>query len=417
MILPLALAALTFVVLLAILRPLIQGEASAKDGAALDRAVYRDQLLELDRDIERGLLSATEAASVRLEIQRRLLGVAPEATPVRGGRARWLAAITAIVTAGGAATLYVILGLPVTPTPSGPEALVIAGLTDRVRAHPDDAEAWTLYARAVSRMDRWDDAETAWRKVIALGHPSPEAVAALGEIMVLRQNGSVGQDARGMFDMALRGDPKNDIARYYLALAAAQDGDAASALTQWQALLDDMGPESPGRTDVQRQMADTARRSGLPMPASAGPGPDIQAMVAKLAARLAEHPDDEAGWERLGRSYMVLGQSQGAAEAYEKAAALKPSDPTLKVQAAEAMLVGLKPDDALPARAITLLRQAESSLPADPGILWYLGLDAARGHDAAHARDYWTRLVKVLPPDGDDIKMVRQALESLDPRR
>ena len=42
----------------------------------------------------------------------------------------------------------------------------------------------------------------------------------------------------------------------------------------------------------------------------------VQKMVDSLAARLAAHPDDPAGWAMLGRSYAVLGDFGKAAAAY-----------------------------------------------------------------------------------------------------
>jgi cytochrome c-type biogenesis protein CcmH len=413
MMLPFLLAGLTFFVLAVILGPLLRGESSDKDAAAADRAVYRDQLREIDRDIERGLLNPIEGESIRVEVQRRLLAVPPTSSPPRPEKARLVAVATGLITATGAVGLYLILGLPSIPPPSGPEAAAINRLAEQVRANPADTEAWTEYARVASRLDRWDDAETAWRRVISLGHASPEAVAALGEITVLRQSGTVGPEARGMFEMALKGDPQNNLARYYLALASAQAGDARDALAKWQDLLDEMPPASPGRQDVLRRMAETAQASGLPMPAAADRNSQIEAMVTRLADRLAHQPDDEAGWERLGRSYAVLGRADAAADAYEKAAALKPSDPQLKLSAAEALLANLRPEDAMPPRALTLLHQLETTLPDEPAVLWYLGLEAARGHDLPKARDYWTRLTQRLPPDGEDAKMVHAALDAL----
>jgi cytochrome c-type biogenesis protein CcmH len=409
--LPLLLALLTFAALLPVLLPLLRGLGSNQDGAAFDRTVYRDQLREIDRDIERGLLTTTEAATVRLEIQRRLLSAAPDSAPPKAGKARVLAAVTGLVAAGGAICFYLLLGVPVAPLTDGSEA--IAGLAERVRTHPDDAEGWTLYARAASGLSRWTDAETAWRKAIALGRATPEAVAALGEIQVLRDGGTVGDEARGMFEMALRGDPSNEMARYYLALAASQGGDAKGALTQWQAMLDDMPPESPGRPEVARRMEETARAAGLPMPQATNRTATIEAMVAKLAARLAQEPGDAEGWAKLGRSYAVMGRGDAAADAYEKAAALKPEDPRLKLLAAEALLSRLKPGDPLPPRSLLLLHQVETAMPEEPAVLWYLGLAAARDRQVDQARDYWTRLSKVLPAGGEDAKMVQTALGAL----
>ena len=49
----------------------------------------------------------------------------------------------------------------------------------------------------------------------------------------------------------------------------------------------------------------------------------IRSMVQRLADRLAENPDDRAGWLRLARAYEVLGETEKAAEATKRAETLK----------------------------------------------------------------------------------------------
>ena len=126
----------------------------------------------------------------------------------------------------------------------------------------------------------------------------------------------------------------------------------------------------------------------------------IAGMVAKLAARLQTEPNDADGWMRLGRAYIVQGERDKAASAYEKAAALRPSDVALRLQAAEALLSGLKPDDTLPPAALTLLRQVEFVAPDQPEVLWYLGIAAARDSHPADAKRYWDKLLAILPGPG-----------------
>src|SRR5687768_11433273 len=67
-------AGLTALLLVFILRPLARGAAQAgADDAAFDRAVYRDQLQELEREAQDGLVPPPEAEAARSEIARRLL--------------------------------------------------------------------------------------------------------------------------------------------------------------------------------------------------------------------------------------------------------------------------------------------------------------------------------------------------------
>ena len=81
-----------------------------------DVAIYRDQLAEVDRDMARGVLDGEEAARTRAEVARRLLA-ADKAGPTLvfdapSGPSRWMAAVVALVVAGGTGALYWGLGAP-----------------------------------------------------------------------------------------------------------------------------------------------------------------------------------------------------------------------------------------------------------------------------------------------------------------
>jgi len=70
----LGLALLTLVAVMTIVVPLVRvRKAAPPQRAVFDRAIYRDQLTELRRDLERGVLDAAQAESARIEIERRLL--------------------------------------------------------------------------------------------------------------------------------------------------------------------------------------------------------------------------------------------------------------------------------------------------------------------------------------------------------
>lgn len=78
MILWLLLAAMTAGALALLLMPLLRKGAAAESRAAYDLAVYRDQLTEIERDLERGLLGPEEAVAARTEIERRMLAAADD---------------------------------------------------------------------------------------------------------------------------------------------------------------------------------------------------------------------------------------------------------------------------------------------------------------------------------------------------
>jgi cytochrome c-type biogenesis protein CcmH len=465
MILTLLLIGLACVALLPLVFPLLHRVQPVVDRGHFDRVVYRDQLRELERDVGRGVLTETEAASARLEIQRRLL--AADSTPAdavgRGGRSVVLASVLALFAAGGAVAVYVVLGAPGIPdTPFSSQAMAgeavadqatppghadvpgqhdvnqaLAKLAAKLKDDPSNVDGWVLYARTAGSLQRWGVALDAYRRLIALGQTGPEIQSGYGEMLVRQADGIVTPSAHDAFVAALKDDPKNDVARYYMGIAAGQAGEPEQAIKEFQTLLGEIPEDSPMREEIGKRIGEAAKAAGLAMPelakgtpaevedpddaamqAAAGMPTDAQKqmiaeMVAKLAARMETDPGDADGWMRLGRAYAVQGDREKAGDAYERAVVLKPGDVGIRLSAVEGLLTGLKADDALPPRAIALLRQTEAIAPEQPEVLWYLGIAAARDAHPADAKQYWTRLLTHLPANGEDARMVKSAMDQL----
>jgi len=426
---------LALLVLLAVVLPLLRGGSAGPERDSFDRAVYRDQLHELERDAARGMIGAAEATAARLEIQRRLLaragGVAPAA---RSGRNPALAVVLAVLAASGAGIVYLATGAPELPglpfaqrAPDPAEMALRRGLADlerRIAEVPGDGPAWVLLARTRAALGQWRSADAAYRRALALLPPTPELVAAALEAAVLAADGVVGEAATAGFARVLAEEPDNPIARFYLAMAEMQAGRHAAAIATWQALAGEMPADAPIRAEIARRIAAAARAAGIAAPALAPPAEApsaeapsaearaamIRGMVERLAARLADAPDDAEGWARLGRAYGVLGERARAADAYSRAGALRPDDLALALAEAEVLLDGLPPTDGFPPRALALLRRVLAAEPQQPAALWHLGVEAAKRGAMDEAVGLWDRLIAVLPPDGDDTKMVRAAI-------
>ena len=139
----------------------------------------------------------------------------------------------------------------------------------------------------------------------------------------------------------------------------------------------------------------------------------IGGMVKQLAAKLEENPNDADGWLKIGRAYMVMGDPDKSADAYERAAKLKPGDVSVPLQEVEALLDNRTPEAPIPQRAIALLRKIEAANPKEPQALWLLGVSAAQADQPGEAVGYWTRLLAQLPAEGADATMVRGAIEAI----
>ncbi len=368
-------ALLTVLVAVVLLSPLLRASARATRYDEGEAAVYRDQLRELERDKAQGLISADDADYARAEIGRRLLAIAAREKAGEDGERGELAKAVAKPSARRRYTwsqAFILLCLPViglagyleigSPgTPDSPLAarmenpgddvdLLVAKVEQHLAGNPADGNGWNVLAPVYFRIGRFDDAELAYRNAIRILGPDAERMNGLGETVVMRSDGIVTDDAQMAFQAALKLDPNNPRADFYLALALEQSGRRAEALTAFQNIAKASPPTAPWMPLVNQHIA--ANSAGVPLvdppaqtateggaqaqnPAAPGNptaedvanagamseadrGEMIRGMVASLDARLKEDPNNFEGWMRLVRSYAMLKDKERAQAALEE---------------------------------------------------------------------------------------------------
>ncbi len=447
--------------------PLLKKPVAAPDRATYDLTVFQDQLKEVDRDVERGVLTEEEAGSARLEIQRRILAVekAPTAneTPTTDSRWRRVAIIGLLIVAvpALAAGIYLKVGTPniQTAEKQGEEAemnQMLEQLAARVAQAPDDIEAATLLARSYAMVGRFTDSVNVFKKVVELD-PNAENYAGFGEATVFAADGKVGKDGHDAFVRALtidRGEPR---AQFYLGIEQNDLGKPQNAIAIWRELTDGAPAEAQWATMVKEKMAEVATTANLPpmtvvpqhaldfipreevalarvmtagpmAPRRAPPAaaastemtPETKAkveqMVAGLATRLEASPDDYNGWMMLGRSYVVLKNFDGAKTAYGKAVALKPTDlePRMQYLASLMTTVDVAGEGALPQYVTDATASILQLDPKQPDALYVSGLAKVRTGDKEGARAAWTQALATMPADSPLKAYVERGIQSLE---
>jgi len=125
----------------------------------------------------------------------------------------------------------------------------------------------------------------------------------------------------------------------------------------------------------------------------------IEAMVAKLAARLEQNPDDANGWAILARSYATMQRFPEAIAAYAKAVALARDDATLLADYAD--LLATSAGRKLEGRPLELVMQALKLDPNQWKALALAGTAAFDRKDYKTAVAYWEKLLPQLPSDSE----------------
>lgn len=256
-------------------RPFLGARGAAPSRAAHEVAVYKSQLAELERDVARGAIDATEAEAARREIARRLLAADAEAQKTQAlpsaprEPARYAAAGAAVVVLTAGFGVYLLTGSPSVPDqplagrdiaaekratqltqaqaetmappdraadnppPGLPENfLELVGRMETIlEGRPDDAEGRVVLGRAYLRLERPRAAYPPLQRAAELlGDAAPEELYVdIGRAMVAAAGGYVSREAEDAFRKA----PAIGLSQILIGQAEAARGDLEQGLGRW----------------------------------------------------------------------------------------------------------------------------------------------------------------------------------------
>jgi cytochrome c-type biogenesis protein CcmH len=352
------LAGMTAAAVLGLLWPMSRRAADltrddSDSGVATETAFYEDQLSEIERDLERGLIAPDEAEAARAEAARRLLRASREETKAGDAyrlaeprlRRRRAASAFALSTIPLVALIfYGLYGSPELPAQTEADRVAARGGNDelakavgqieaRLVRNPDDLRGWQVLAPVYMRTGRFDDAARAYGQIARLTGGGAEALADQGEALTAAGDGTVSPKAKALFAQALAKDPASPKARFYVARAAEQAGDTREAIAQLTALEASSPADAPWLGAVR---ATLSRLKGEPPPPVEAPGARaipadqqaaIRGMVDGLDTRLKAGGGTPDEWVRLIRSRTVLGERDQAMAALARARTALAGDP------------------------------------------------------------------------------------------
>lgn len=265
-------AAMTLATVALLLLPLLRARPVAASRAAYDLTVYKDQLAEVERELERGTLTADQAEAARTEIQRRILALG-DTGKVTAATRRPYAAMAAIVIAVPVVGfgVYSLLGQPYLPDqPYSSRAAKIAEMKDqatmiknmvaqlsaRLEKQPDDGKGWAMLGRSLRVMGETEKAMAAYKKAVALLPGDAQVRLEYGALLLAQvPDGSMlPPDFVQLMREVVAVAPNNPDALYFLGVSAAQTGDNAKARQYWTKVMAQLPEGSEERAEVQKQI-------------------------------------------------------------------------------------------------------------------------------------------------------------------
>ena len=271
---------LTLLVLALLCWPLLRRRSG--DGAsrrAINTAIYRDQLADLERDLASGTLSQADYAGAREEIERRVLeDVAADTTPTDTAPRRLprTALALAVTLPLAAALLYVVLGTPAALDPAarqGPQASaaeiekMVATLAARLEKDPGNLEGWAMLGRSYLVTGRLAEAAKAFDKAGPAMEASTELMLQVAELSAELNEGRIEGRGRELLQRVLKAEPQNPQALVLAGTDAFFRQQYADAVRHWEAVLAQLPPGSP---DAQNLTAGIEKARSLQGEAPAG---------------------------------------------------------------------------------------------------------------------------------------------------
>ncbi len=296
---------LVAVALLFIVPPLLQRKApGGLSRSAVNVAVYRDQLREIDSDMRAGTLSADHYDQARRELEARLLddvgGAGGAADPPQWGRRAALVLGLAIPLA--AAGMYFLVGNPQALAPQtatddaahnlDPQQIqgMVDRLAERLKNKPDEVEGWVLLGRSYGVLGRYGEAAAAYAHAAELLPGDAQVLADYADALAMAQGRRLQGDPEKIIARALQADPGNVKALALAGTVAFEKQDYTSAVGYWERILRLVPQDAELAQSVRASVAEARALGGggvAPQAPAAAAGNNAVSGVVKIAPELA----------------------------------------------------------------------------------------------------------------------------------
>ena len=257
--------------------PLIKPAVSAPDECESEEsanvASFRDQMADLDWQLQQGLVSAEEAEKLKLELKKKLADELGDETPASAYsllKKPGFALLIALIVPVSAVLLYFKLGATteiavVNAMRNGHlnSEQVETVLKDWVAKRPENNQALFMLGSHYLRIGKLDEAVKTYRHLASISNGHPQVTAELAQVLFLSSNNVVTPEIRELYEQTLLKESQNTTALGLKGIDAFSNGNYQEAIAAWQlALTHEVDPTarqslSAGINQARSMLGDT----------------------------------------------------------------------------------------------------------------------------------------------------------------
>jgi len=244
--------------------------------------VYRDQILDLDREHDSGHISDEEWQQSRDELSLRLLedtSAVDDPAAKTEKPAIWTAVVLAVALPLGSMGMYMWVGQPEalnplalkTPDQVDPKDLtkMAQTLAEKLQDKPDNLQGWVMLGRTYRTLENFDAALRAYDSALKLSDDDDLKLERI-EVIAMQRQGQFEGEPWNVIREVLQRDPQHFGALLTAGSASYAEGKFADALKYWEQARKPLDANNPDLAGLESAISTVRERLGMP-PAKAAP--------------------------------------------------------------------------------------------------------------------------------------------------
>ncbi len=259
------------------------------DSDELNLSVFKQQLTELDSDLEAGILDQERYDAARIDLEKELLSdisdkpAADSVATTRGSR--WMA-LSALLVPLLCLLFYQLLGSPeiITrlaeqqagggntakhaqdPNMEGlpPMEELVRRLAAKLEQEPNNPQGWVMLGRSYMAMNQPAKAIEAYERAIKLDSENTGLLLAYAEAIASQSGNDFSGRAAPLIEKAFQLEPENPNALWMSGIVAYQQNNFETALQRWEKLAGMLSPQSNELESVNNAIDDVRKQLGMP---------------------------------------------------------------------------------------------------------------------------------------------------------